>query len=84
MRRGVLLTALMLALLASGACAPLRRDATVCARYRKLRCVAGASCAWDRQRRCRVCQCDPLDTQASRSPDYPVPAPNAPDPRPHR
>lgn len=83
MQRGRVVIALALAL--TGACAPLRRDTTVCAPYRKLRCVAGASCVWDRQRRCRVCQCDPLEPARAQPPvGYPVPARTTPDPTPAR
>lgn len=47
---------LLLALCAS--CATLKNDATVCAEYRGLRCVAGTSCELDRARGCKVCRCD--------------------------
>ena len=43
--------------MACASCATLKRDSTVCAEYRDLRCVAGTSCSFDRTRGCKACQC---------------------------
>ncbi|MBK8480966.1 MAG: hypothetical protein IPL40_07295 [Proteobacteria bacterium] len=65
----------LVALHAGGGCAPLRKDQTVCAPDRRLRCVGTASCAWDRQRHCRSCQCDALQAvPRPPPPDRPQPA----------
>jgi len=51
----------LLLLLLLGGCATLAKDESVCPEYRSLRCPAGASCSMNRERGCRVCQCDPID-----------------------
>jgi hypothetical protein len=47
-----------LVFLALAACAQLRADRTVCPEFRRLRCVTGTICSFDRSRGCRVCRCD--------------------------
>lgn len=50
--------ALCLLLAALAGCATLRDDQTVCPESRELRCATRTQCAWDRDRGCRVCQCE--------------------------
>ena len=53
----LLLAALSLA--STTACATLRKDKTVCAEYREMRCATAPECSYDQGRGCRVCQCSP-------------------------
>lgn len=41
------------------ACAHAREERTVCPEYRGQRCLAGQTCALDKQRGCEICQCSP-------------------------
>ena len=51
-------TLLALLALASLSCATMKDDQTVCAEYRSMRCMAGATCHLDKSRGCKVCQCE--------------------------
>jgi hypothetical protein len=53
--------ALLVALLAAPACAHVQKDQTVCPEYRNIRCVGEARCSMDKQRGCKVCQCEDMD-----------------------
>ena len=53
--------ALLAALAFLAGCGSLAKDQTVCPEFRDLRCPAGASCSLDRERGCRVCQCNAIN-----------------------
>jgi hypothetical protein len=56
---GLVMAVLVLAL--GGACAHAygKDDRTICAEDRGQRCLAGQTCAMDKQRGCELCQCRP-------------------------
>jgi hypothetical protein len=37
-----------------------QREAGLCPEARSLRCIAGKTCTYDRERKCEVCQCEQM------------------------
>jgi hypothetical protein len=68
---------LLVALVLVAGCRYAKKDQSVCPEYRDMRCVAGVRCSWNRERGCKVCQCEDLDGNEG-EPTYDPDDPTAP------